>query len=158
MTNLVGPRLLQPRPMNLFFGVETQGKTEMRICPLARIYFRASDGFGSEKTEERNGGFHSHGGTTKNHPLIDGILTRTIQRPWGPPMTTIDSMGDPKQFRTQPLLSYRSWFGKSRFLRWKTYRTLSFQEYAQGWWWATAISWKYRWIFLNQVYIMEIYG
>lgn len=28
-------------PMNLFFGVETQGKTEMRILKLARIYFHS---------------------------------------------------------------------------------------------------------------------
>ena len=28
------------RPANLFFGVEIQGKTEMRVKELARIYFR----------------------------------------------------------------------------------------------------------------------
>ena len=28
------------RPANLFFGVEVQGKTEMRVKELARIYFR----------------------------------------------------------------------------------------------------------------------
>lgn len=29
-----------PRPANLFFGLEVQGKTEMRVKELARIYFR----------------------------------------------------------------------------------------------------------------------
>lgn len=56
------------RPANLFFGVEVQGKTEMRAKELARIYFRSL---------EKNPG-HEFPGS-----ILAGGREMVIQNPWG---------------------------------------------------------------------------
>lgn len=55
------------RPANLFFGVEVQGKTEMRVKELARIYFRSL-----EKIQ------HEFPGS-----ILAGGREMVIQNPWG---------------------------------------------------------------------------